>query len=179
MKWYDLSCVRVGGDGSTYRLSRHSGPITAPVLPSQDWNVTTVTRGVATANQVYSSPAENGLSPYLPPVGTPGSGGIDYSTPRVGAGLTYPVVPTSQLLELDLLKLQHEAVKQSVETASMHPKDVVFPQVGGAYRPGGTGQQEWLSSEPTHPSSYPVAHSQPPGVASYLYTAQDAITDKS
>ena len=101
------------------------------------------------------------------------AGGVDYhSNPQHGDPLTYPVTPTPQLLDLDILKLQHEALKQSVEANNSYPKDALYPPVGSSYRPSGSGQQEWLSAEAT-PSSYSVLSSQHSAVPSFVYSPHE------
>ncbi len=164
--------VDVGGTGESgaYRLTRHSGPITAPVMPSQqELNVATVTRGVATANQVYLGPTDTAMPPYLP-VATPGPVGVDYHlSAHVGSSVaTYPVVPTPQQLDIDRLKLQHEVVKQVVESSSNFPKDGTFSSVGRAYNTSGRTQQEWVSPGPvSQSSSYCMSLSQQSSLPSY------------
>ena len=154
-----------------YRLGRHSGPITAPVLSNQDWNVVTGSRGVATANQSYSGPVENAYLPVATPRPVGREVGVDYhSGAPMGPSLSYPVNPTPQLLELDLLKLQHEALRQSVEVS----KFPVYKDLG--YKSEAGSQQEWLS--PESPSTYAAVHSQMPSqplVQSHLGSAGEAV----
>ena len=138
-----------------YRYARHSAPITAPLLSNQqDW-VTTVQRGVATASHVLSSATEKGIGSYLPvatppvPAGSP----VDY---QHKPGLSYPITHNTQLLDLDLLKMQHEAVKQSVEG---YPRDLLpssLPPTPPVYRSNSNSSlQDWLGCVPAEgqPSS--------------------------
>jgi len=141
-----LVCLDPAGLDGVYRLGRHSGPITAPVISNQDWNVATGSRGVATANQSYSGPIENTYLPVVTPGPAGGEGCVDYHAgSRMGSSLSYPVAHTSRLLELDLLKMQHEALRHSVEATA---KFSVYKDPG--YKSETREQQEWLSPEAPH-----------------------------
>lgn len=156
-----------GSELPGFRFARHSGPITAPVLPSQqDW-VPTVHRGVATANHVYASAT-------VPSPAAGAAGGMDYHHKRRLGDLPYSFSLSPQLLDLDLLKMQHEAVKQSVEAAS-YSRDFIppsLPPTPSVYRSG--SRQDLLTSIPVDSRTYtlpPPSSSSTSSQHGNLYTS--------
>ena len=142
---------------------RHSGPITAPVLPTHEW--TAVPRGVATVDHTYRS-AENGMTSYI-------SADQLYhkSLPREGLG-GYSVNPPLSNIDLNMIRLQHKAVNQSLEAS----RDLT--RLGGPYPQG-----EWLqgsllppTAEP-QPSAYSMPTSNPFSIPSDELLSSGSLTD--
>ena len=111
-------------------LGERMGPITAPVLPTQEWH--NVHRGVATVNHTYQ-PAEKCVTPYMTPDQV-------YPSHLPSEGLPYAV--NQPLSKIDLIRMQHEAVKQSVEGSTYHREMVPPPRPSPYAIP--YSHREWL-----------------------------------
>lgn len=132
--------------GEQLRLGGRPASLTAPVLSNQEWH--NLPRGIATIEHPTYHTTDNGLAPYL-------SAEQVYAKPLPSEHLQ-PYAVSQPLSKIELIRLQHEAVKQSVE-ASAYSRELRPPSayMDSVQYP----QREWLTpvmaeSQSSLPSSY-------------------------
>ena len=146
-------CVCLVSAGEHLQGLRRPASLTAPVLSSQDWHQ--LPRGVANLDQ-------NGLTQYI---------SSEHIYPKQPLPSAMPAAPTyvnQPLSNIDLIRLQHEAVKQSVE-ANTYPRERV--PVDMTYQQG-----DWVTHEgqPSLASTYSQPTSDP-----YSLPREDLVSSGS